>query len=212
MKNYENKFRNKCNKNNNNDLKYNNNKNEIINITSFNSDRATKKNISFHHMQKINRMKSCFLKKAEFFKRIIKKDNNALVHIKGFKKHFGKEEDCPICITRENKATKRMKILSFNNKCFNNRNNTSYNKKIKNNINFNDLQDDINTKEFHNFFINEINKNNNHDGDILFKKIVFNKLKKKPSFSHFSISPLSLNNKTSQDQKNLFPVIYNYFD
>ena len=206
IKKYQNKFKNKSTQHNiinkKKDLNNINNKysNSNINITSFNSDVTTNQ----------NRIKSSFLKN-EIYKRINKKDNNILVYIKGFKKHFGKEENCPLCITRENNATKRLKILSLNNNNFDNLNNISYNKKYRSNINFYDLQDEIDNKEFHNFFIKELNKNKYIDDEILFKKDIINKQKKRPSNSQYSMS-LPINSKIKQDKKELFPVIYNYFE
>ena len=130
------------------------------NITSFNSETFSQQNIPF---------KKTSLLKKEICKRISKKDNNILVYIKGFKKHYGKEENCPLCITRADNATKRIKLLSANNKNFNNYcNHNNSNRCYKNNKNiFNELQDEIDNKEFHQFFIYELNKNENDD-EILF--------------------------------------------
>ena len=106
-----------------------------------------------------------------------------------------------------------MKLLSSENNNINNHYNNSYYKNSKNNINFNDLQDEINSKEFHNFFLKELNRNKNNDDEILFgKKVIFNKQKKKSNISQYSMSLHINKNKLQQNKKTIFPIIYNYFD
>ena len=179
------------------------------NITSFHSDLTSRQKMPVH-ISKLNLIKESSLKKKELFKRINKKDNNIWVYINGFKRHFGKEENCPLCISRENNAEKRVKLLYENNNNFN-----SYcikHKTYKNNINFSNLQDEINDNEFHKYFIKELNRNKKNDDEILLnKKVKFNKKKKKDNIRNYSMS-LHLNSKMVQDKKGAFPVIFNYLE
>ena len=106
-----------------------------------------------------------------------------------------------------------MQLLSSENNNSNNNYNNSFYKNSTNNIKVYNLQEEINSKEFHNFFLKELNKNKNKDDEILFgKKFVFNKQKKKLNSSKYSMS-LHINiNKIHQNKKTIFPIIYNYFD
>ena len=176
---------------------------------NINLDTTTRQKNPFE-ISKLDLLKASLLKKKGLYKRINKKDNNVLVYIKGFKKHFGKEENCPICILRESKAEKRVKLLSATTK---NRFNSCTNIKHKNykNINFSELQDEINGTEFHEFFISELNRNKNSDNEILLKKKVnFSKKKNKDKWNN-SMS-LYLNSKIAQEKKKSFPVIFNYLE
>lgn len=176
---------------------------------NINLDTTTRQKNPFE-ISKLDLLKASLLKKKGLYKRINKKDNNVLVYIKGFKKHFGKEENCPICILRESKAEKRVKLLSATTK---NRFNSCTNIKYKNykNINFSELQDEINGTEFHEFFISELNRNKNSDNEILLKKKVnFSKKKNKDKWNN-SMS-LYLNSKIAQEKKKSFPVIFNYLE
>ena len=162
------------------------------------------------HLSKIEKLKISILKKNSLYKRINKKDNNVLVHINGFKKHYGREENCPICITRDNIATKRVKILSANNINFNNCYNYTCHKKHHNN-NLQLLQDEISNKEFNNFF-NNILKKKNKDDEILFpRKTSYKKEKSKLRKGQYSMS-LSVRKNINEDNRIRFPVIYNYFE
>ena len=188
------------NKMNNNKLNFSHNNNEYLN-----PDTTQRRKIS------INRIKTSLLKKFELFKRIDKKDNNILVYMKGFKKHFGIEENCPLCITRIKNVQKRMKLLSSNNNKLEKYCNNNYLKNSKKNINFNDLEEEIENKEFHKFFINDLSKRKINYEDYLFnRKILFNNQINKSEREQYSMS-LPKNTKIQKNSKSLFPILYDYF-
>ena len=189
------------------------NYNSLINFNSDSTQRqkqSTQRQKMPLHLSKIEKLKISILKKNSLYKRINKKDNNVLVHINGFKKHYGREENCPICITRDNIATRRVKLLSANNINFNNYYNYTCHKNCHNNK-LQLLQDEISSQEFNKFFTNILKKKNNDDDILFHKKTSYNKEKNKLHKSQYSMS-LSIRKNINKNNRIRFPVIYNYFE
>ena len=179
---------------------FKNNKNQkneetYTNITSLNSESNKKQNMNYF-LSKIERMK--LMKK----KILVKKDNNLLVVMKGFKKHYGIEENCPICVKRIYDVKKNLQTPKQFNYCFNS---TFYNG-FKKNIGLDDLEKNRGNSTF---YKNKLKKN--VDENSLFKNFSFQRGKNtKDDHSNSSLSPILINDK--KGNKTIFPIIYNYFD
>ena len=209
-------YRNKSSHNNNYFINRNN---DIFIISCNNFNKKNKysfnKTSQRNHLSKIEgiKIKKNLLKMNDLNKTSKKINNDIFVHLHEFKKHFGKEEHCPLCINRENNGIKTLKKLSSAKIDLRSYNNNTYYKKY--NRHFNILNDGKYNEEFHNNFINELNKNNKNETALFDKKIFFIKENKKHNNNcnnnncHSLSLPIKKSIKTGK--QSLFPIIYNYF-
>ena len=157
-------------------------------ITRFNSYSSRRKNTPFR-LSKIERIKCALLKNKVLIKTINKKDNNLLVHIEGFKKHYGSEEKCPLCCKRVNDGIKKKDSTTINKIHIKNNN-------IKQNVHEN--------QESNIFFQNNIKKKKKENITFNSEKKIFG------SYASYSLSSPFCNKKKQEKRKD-FPVIFNYY-